>query len=74
MGGWGGRQVAGGEWVGQPQPEDLDEYVPPIPDNPPPTPSIPAQHRRQTHVIRLAVIVGIVGIAIFAILLVAGIL
>ncbi|MGA7861866.1 MAG: hypothetical protein WCB19_08435 [Thermoplasmata archaeon] len=72
--GWGPRQSGGGEWVKETQAEKADDYVPPIPDNPPPEASTADVHRRKTLSIRLVVVVALVATAVLAILLLAGIL
>jgi hypothetical protein len=74
MAGWGQRQVAGGEYAGQPQPPLADDYVPPLPDNPPPEPPSHVAHRRQNRSIRLALVIAFLGMTVLAILLITGIL
>jgi hypothetical protein len=74
MAGMGQRPIAGGAWVGQPQPEEPNEYVPPIPDDPTPEASAPAISWRRNRSTRIVVIVAFIAIAVFAILLLAPIL
>jgi hypothetical protein len=71
---WPPRQVEGGEWVGQHQPPLDDDYVPPLPDNPPPRVPSHVAHRRQDRSIRLALAIAFLGMAVLTILLFTGVL